>query len=112
MIKKTNVIAQKSKTKATKNNSRKNPTGQNGGFRILRVKKGDSLKKIYAKVRKAFTAADLQKYTEIEEGIPFDKIIAEIDLTNTNGKRKERSNLRNSYVPIDEWRAVLSSSRF
>jgi hypothetical protein len=37
---------------------------------ILRVKKGDSLKTIYAKARKAFTAADLQKYTVIEEGIP------------------------------------------
>jgi hypothetical protein len=46
---------------------------------VLHIRKGDSLKTIYAKARKAFTAADLQKYTEIEEGIPFEQILAELE---------------------------------
>jgi hypothetical protein len=83
MTKRTNATAQQSKVKVNKNN-------QNGGIRILRVKKGDSLKKIYAKYRKAFTAADLQKYAEIEEGIPFEEIIAEIDLSQREWEEKKK----------------------
>jgi hypothetical protein len=45
---------------------------------ILRIKKGDSLKTIYAKYRKNFTAADLQKYTEMEEGFPAEQLVAEL----------------------------------
>jgi hypothetical protein len=44
------------------------PRRNTDAFRILRVKKGDDLKTIYAKARKAFTAADLQRYTVIEKG--------------------------------------------
>jgi hypothetical protein len=51
----------------------------NGALPILRVKKGASLKAIYAAARRAFTAADLQKYTEIEEGIPAEQLIAELE---------------------------------
>jgi hypothetical protein len=40
-------------------------------------KKGESLKSMYARIRREFTAADLAKYAEIEEGIPFEQIIAE-----------------------------------
>jgi len=46
---------------------------------ILRVRKGATLREIYAKARKEFTAADLQKYTEIEEMIPADQVLAEMD---------------------------------
>ena len=53
-------------------------TNRNGKVPILAIKKGDSLKTIYAKARRAFTAADLQKYTEIEEGIPLEQILAEL----------------------------------
>ncbi len=63
---------------------------RNGRIRILRVKKGDSLKTIYAKARRAFTAADLQKYTEIEEGIPFDQIIAELESIQREEMKKRR----------------------
>ena len=57
---------------------------------ILRIKKGDSLKTIYAKARKAFTAADLQKYTEIEEGIPAEQIIAEMEAIDREQKAKRK----------------------
>ncbi len=46
---------------------------------MLWVPKNATLKQIYAIARKEFTAADLQKYTEIEEGIPMEKIIAEME---------------------------------
>jgi hypothetical protein len=53
---------------------------KNGAVRVLYVKDTDDLKTIYAKARRAFTAADLQKYTEIEEpGIPMEQVIAELE---------------------------------
>jgi hypothetical protein len=62
------------------------------GIRILRVKDTDDLPAIYAKLRKAFTAADLQKYTEIEPGIPAEQVLAELDEIHREEtqKRKKR----------------------
>lgn len=37
------------------------------------------LQALYAKMRRQFTAADLQKYTEIEPGIPLEDVIAEME---------------------------------
>jgi hypothetical protein len=48
-------------------------------IRILRVKDTDDDKTIYAKALRAFTAADLQKYTEIEPGIPAEQVLAELE---------------------------------
>jgi hypothetical protein len=62
---------------------------------ILRVKKGDSLKTIYAKARRAFTAADLQKYTEIEEGIPARQVLAELEALDREETRKRRKKSKN-----------------
>jgi len=39
----------------------------------------EDLGALYAKFRRAFTAADLQKYTEVEEGIPADQLLAELE---------------------------------
>ena len=58
--------------------------------RILPIKKGDSLKAMYAKARRAFSAADLQKYTVIEEGIPARQVLAELEALDREGKRKQR----------------------
>lgn len=33
----------------------------------------------YRLAREAFTAADLQRHTEIEEGIPFEQMLAELE---------------------------------
>src|SRR5260370_36876805 len=90
VTKRTHTNAQKSQAKVHKNNRINPATARSRGIPILRVKKGDSLKKIYAKARKAFTAADLQKYTEIEEGIPFDRIIAEVDFVQREWERKKK----------------------
>jgi hypothetical protein len=47
-------------------------------IRRLRIKKTDDLKAIYAKVKRSFTAADLQQYTVNEEGVPADQVVAEL----------------------------------
>ncbi len=63
---------------------------RNGKVPILAIKKGDSLKTIYAKARRAFTAADLQKYTEIEEGIPLEQILAELKASDAKPAKKQK----------------------
>jgi hypothetical protein len=47
------------------------------------------LQAIYAQSRKEFSAADLQKFTELEECVPFEKVIAELEKLHrkTKGKR-------------------------
>jgi hypothetical protein len=39
----------------------------------------DEVKEAYALARAAFTAGDLQKYTELDEGILFDEILADLE---------------------------------
>lgn len=63
---------------------------RNGKIPILPIKKSDRLKTIYAKARRAFTAADLQKYTEIEEGIPFEKILGELEAIQAKPAKKRK----------------------
>jgi hypothetical protein len=57
------------------------PPRKNGKPSRPAKKKADSpgLKAIYADFRKRFSAADLQKYTEIEEGIPLEVAIEEME---------------------------------
>jgi len=46
------------------------------------------MRAIYAKSRRDFTAADLQKFTVVEKGIPLEKIIAEMEKIQRNSKSK------------------------
>ncbi len=62
---------------------------------ILRIKKGDSLKAIYAKARRAFTAADLQRYTEVEKGIPARDVLAELEAMDKQVKQKSAKRSKN-----------------
>jgi hypothetical protein len=62
---------------------------------ILRIKKGDSLKTMYAKARRAFSAADLQKYTVTEDGIPARQILAELDALDREDRRGSKRKLKN-----------------
>ena len=64
---------------------------KNDAIRILRIRKGDDLKAIYAKAKKAFTAADLQKYTEIKKGIPAEQLLAELEAIHREEMRQRRS---------------------
>jgi hypothetical protein len=46
------------------------------------------LKALYAKMRKEFTAADLQKYTVIEKGVPLEKVISQMQKVHQQHKPK------------------------
>jgi len=47
------------------------------------------LQAIYAKSRREFSAADLQKFTVVEKGIPLEKIIAEMERIQRSYKPKK-----------------------
>jgi hypothetical protein len=59
-------------------------------IRRIRVKKTDDLKAIYAKVKRAFTAADLQQYTVNEEGVPADEVVADLKALAKSATRKRK----------------------
>lgn len=61
---------------------------------ILRVPKNATLKQIYAIARKNFSAADLQRYTELDDCKPMDvdKLLAEMEATH----KKESAKLKKS----------------
>lgn len=60
-----------------------------------RRKKHDTkLAKIYADVKRNFTAADLQKFTEITPTVPFLTIVEEIEAAQTKHDRKSSSRLK------------------
>ena len=48
------------------------------------------LKAIYAKSRKEFSAADLQKYTVNEKGVPIEKVLAELEVAHREFMRKRK----------------------
>ncbi len=54
--------------------------------------KKESLRAIYARYRREFTAADLQKYTEVEVGIPAEQVFAKMEVIHhrETQKRKKR----------------------
>jgi hypothetical protein len=69
--------------------SKKAPPGMGqNGIPILKVRKGATLREIYAKMRKEFTAADLQKYTVIEEGIPAQEVIRDLERIQSEEEQK------------------------
>ena len=52
------------------------------------TKSARGLRALYDKMRREFTAADLQKYTEIEDGIPMEQLIAELEAIHRQETRK------------------------
>jgi hypothetical protein len=65
-------------------------TRKNDAIRPLRIKKTDDLKTIYAKVKRSFTAADLQAFAEEDEGIPADDVVADLEKVAGLRGRKPR----------------------
>jgi len=53
------------------------------------IKNDRELKALYARMRREFTAADLQKYTVIEKGVPLDKVIAQMEKIHQKHKIKK-----------------------
>ncbi len=48
-------------------------------FPEMRELTAEELREAYALAKASFTADDLQKYTEIEEGYPMEKLIEEME---------------------------------
>jgi hypothetical protein len=67
-------------------------TEKNGAFRTLRVKETDTLKDIYAKVRRSFTAADLARCIDatFEPGIPAEELMAQLEAVHKDELQKMR----------------------
>jgi hypothetical protein len=55
------------------------------------VPPGATLREIYKKYREEFSAADLQQYTELEEGIPADEILAELEAIQQKATHKRQT---------------------
>jgi hypothetical protein len=56
----------------------------------LYVRKGATLKEIYAQIRREFTAADLQKYTVDEPMVPMKKVLAQMEAIEKAGTSKRK----------------------
>jgi len=57
---------------------------------ILHVRKGASLREIYAQIRRDFTASDLQKYTVNEKGFPFGETLPELERIHEEEMKRKR----------------------
>jgi hypothetical protein len=53
-------------------------------------KKKETLRQIYARVKREFSAADLQKYTVDEPGIPARQLLAELEQIQAKYDRRRR----------------------
>lgn len=76
---------------------------KNGSVKRTGSKSASELAALYAEYRRKFSAADLQKYTEIEPMVPFDQTIAEV-------KRLDREMTAKTKKHALRKRASLSSS--
>ena len=57
---------------------------------VLKVRKGATLKEIYAAARKAFTAADLQRFTEDEPMVPAEQVLAEMEAIHQEAMARKK----------------------
>jgi hypothetical protein len=58
-------------------------------------KKKESLKAIYARLKREFTAADLQKYTVIEPMVPAEQVLAKMkEMYRQHLQKKKATNGR------------------
>lgn len=67
------------------------PKSKHRPFRVLRVKKTDDLKTLYAKVKKAFTAADLQLYTQDDDMISAEEFTKQLDAIARQPRKRKKT---------------------
>jgi hypothetical protein len=58
---------------------------------ILEVPKNATKRQIYAAARRAFSAADLQKFTELDEGIPMEHVLADLEEINKRESKRQKN---------------------
>ena len=59
---------------------------------ILKVRKGATLREIYKRVREEFSAADLQRYTEVEPMVPAEQVLAEMEAIHRKVTQRRKKN--------------------
>lgn len=59
--------------------------------RVSRAKVNDDKRTIYATLREEFTAADLQKYTEIEPMVPAEQVVAKLQRLQRKADAKKQA---------------------
>src|ERR1700730_5725856 len=71
------------------------------GMPILKVRQGATLREIYKRAREEFTAADLQKYTEVDDPmVPAEEVLAKLEEIHRKGtalwekKQKAKKNAK------------------
>jgi hypothetical protein len=57
---------------------------------ILIVPKNATMRQIYAAARKAFTAADLARFADTDEGVPAEQVLAELEAIQSRSKSKRK----------------------
>jgi hypothetical protein len=55
------------------------PKKQKVAIPLLKVRKGATLREIYKRAHEEFSAADLQRFTEIEPMVPAEQVLAELE---------------------------------
>src|SRR5437867_3175007 len=68
-----------------------NSSANSRGIRVLRVNKGDDLKTLYGKVRNAFTASDLQRYTQDEATIPAMELVEQLKTMELQARKRKKT---------------------
>jgi len=70
--------------------------GEHDNPKLSRPRKDKKLQAIYDRVRREFSAADLQKYTEIDPMVPIEKVLADLEKLDRqlSAKEKEKTNAR------------------
>ena len=63
---------------------------------LLKVRNNASLREIYRRAREEFSAADLQKYTEVEEGIAASQVLAELEALDRELDEKPKRKSKNA----------------
>lgn len=64
------------------------PEDYKGEPLLFREMTPEELAEAYRLARESFTAADLQKYTEVDQGVPIDEVVAELEAAQKEIERK------------------------
>jgi hypothetical protein len=57
---------------------------------IVKVPPNATLRQMYTALKRDFSAADLQKFTEIEPGIPAETLMAQLETIHKTESKKRR----------------------
>ncbi len=65
------------------------------GVKVLRVRKGASLREIYRAAKEQFTAADLARFCQDEPMVPAEQVLAELEAIHEKEMRRYKNSKNN-----------------